>query len=113
MLEGLPALPSVDGDGFSPSSLSPSGLRRSDDSLVHVLQDRYLLPLLNSTHLYLFPGSVKHLHPEFDGALRLILDTDPYAMVCMCSCHWIVHYITCACASSVVIGVGDARYMCT
>ncbi len=32
-------------------------------------------------HLYLFPGSVKHLHPEFDAVLLVLLRTDPQALV--------------------------------
>ena len=46
-----------------------------------LLQTRYLLPANNQTHLYLFPGSVKHVHPEFDRAIDVILKTDPVAVV--------------------------------
>jgi len=66
-LDGLPALPR-----HSPVS---------QDILYGYLQDRLLLPNLNMTHVYLFPGSVKHLHPEFDSALVYLLKTDPLAMV--------------------------------
>jgi hypothetical protein len=34
-----------------------------------------------SSHIYLFPGSVKQLHPEFDSVIWLLLKTDPYAIV--------------------------------
>lgn len=42
---------------------------------------RYLLPPLNASHLYLFSGSVRYLHPEFDSALGYLLKTDPKAIV--------------------------------
>lgn len=53
----------------------------SKDEVRNLLQSRYLLPLNNQTHIYVFPGSVKHLHPEFDRAIDVILKTDPLAMV--------------------------------
>ena len=46
-----------------------------------LLQTRYLLPVNNQTHIYVFPGSVKHLHPEFDRAIDVILKTDPLALI--------------------------------
>jgi hypothetical protein len=66
-LDGLPAIPR-----HSPVS---------QDILYNFLQERLLLPNLNMTHVYLFPGSVKHLHPEFDAALIYLLKTDPLAMI--------------------------------
>ena len=60
------------------ASLPP---RASHKELWRVLQERYLLPPENRTHLYLFPASVRHLHPEFDGALAVLLRTDPFALV--------------------------------
>ncbi len=44
-------------------------------------QTRYLLPQRNETHLYLFAGSVRYLHPEFDAALSTLLRTDMKAVV--------------------------------
>jgi hypothetical protein len=40
-----------------------------------VLQTRYLLQVGNGTgaRVYLFPQSVKHMHPEFDQAVEVIL----------------------------------------
>ena len=49
--------------------------------LWRLLQERYLLPPANSTHLYLLPASVRHVHPEFDEALLVLLRTDPLALV--------------------------------
>jgi hypothetical protein len=46
-----------------------------------LLQTRYLLPVNNQTHIYVFPGSVKHLHPEFDQVIDVILKTDPLALI--------------------------------
>ncbi len=40
-----------------------------------------MLSARNQTHLYLFPGSVRYLHPEFDAALGVILKTDLKAVV--------------------------------
>lgn len=66
-LEGLPPLPTV-----PPTTHS---------ELWTVLQERYLLPPENRTHLYLFPGAVRHLHPEFDETIAVLLRTDPIAIV--------------------------------
>jgi hypothetical protein len=68
LLEGVPPLPAV-------------GTPLSQIDLWKVLQERYLLPPANSTHLYLFPGSVRHMHPEFDSALAILFKTDPNAVV--------------------------------
>ena len=46
-----------------------------------ILQTRYLFPSQNQTHLYIFPGGVRQLHPEFDSALSIMLKTDPLVMV--------------------------------
>jgi hypothetical protein len=46
-----------------------------------ILQSRYLFPPQNRTHIYIFPGSIRHLHPEFDSALSILLRTDPMVMV--------------------------------
>ena len=40
-----------------------------------------MLPSLNMTHIYLFCGSVRYIHPEFDAALGFILKTDPKAVI--------------------------------
>jgi hypothetical protein len=81
--------------------------------LQELAREVYLLPPLNHTHIkqsispygrqqqqqtpmhvYVFPGSVKHMHPEFDSAIAVLLRTDPYAFVsvrclqliyCMCA----------------------------
>ena len=45
------------------------------------LQNMFLFPPANRTHVYVFPGTVRHLHPEFDAALSLLLRTDPVAVV--------------------------------
>lgn len=68
LLEGLPYV----------TAQSP---QVSKDEVRSILQSRYLLPVNNQTHIYVFPGSVKHLHPEFDRAIDVILKTDPLAMV--------------------------------
>lgn len=68
LLEGLPYV----------TAQSP---QVSKDEVRSILQTRYLLPVNNQTHIYVFPGSVKHLHPEFDRAIDVILKTDPLAMV--------------------------------
>ena len=46
-----------------------------------VLTETYLLPSFDETHVYIFPGTVKHLHPEFDPVLLYLLLTDPRALV--------------------------------
>lgn len=68
LLEGLPYI-------------TAQSSQLSKDEVRSLLQSRYLLPLNNQTHIYVFPGSVKHLHPEFDRAIDVILKTDPLAMV--------------------------------
>jgi len=68
LLEGLPYI-------------TAQSSQLSKDEVRNLLQSRYLLPLNNQTHIYVFPGSVKHLHPEFDRAIDVILKTDPLAMV--------------------------------
>jgi hypothetical protein len=77
----------------------------SDHQLLQQLTSTYLLPDLTNllthpgrpgptsygsqpskhidTHLYIFPGSVKHMHPEFDSAISVLLKTDPFAYVCI------------------------------
>lgn len=45
------------------------------------LEARFLIPDMRQHHIYLFPGSVFHIHPEFDAVLRLLLRTDPLAVV--------------------------------
>lgn len=76
-LRGLPPLPVV------------VAARRAE--LWSVMRTKYFLPMptrersnhLHALHLYLFPGSVRHMHPEFDQALYILLKTDPAAMVVM------------------------------
>ena len=68
LLEGLPYI-------------TAQSAQVSKDEVRNLLQSRYLLPLNNQTHIYVFPGSVKHLHPEFDRAIDVILKTDPLAIV--------------------------------
>lgn len=46
-----------------------------------ILQERLLLPPLNRSHLYLFPGSARHVHPEMDTAISILLKTDKLAIV--------------------------------
>jgi hypothetical protein len=53
----------------------------SQKVLWEILKTEYLLPANNFSHIYLFPGSVKHVHPEFDAAITLLLKTDPYAWI--------------------------------
>ena len=67
LLKGLPPLPAV--------------RATSRTELWKILQERYLLPPANQVHLYLFPGSVRHMHPEFDAVLDVLLRTDPAALV--------------------------------
>lgn len=49
------------------------------------------MPIGDRNHIYLFPGSVKHLHPEFDQAIEVILRTDPLAIVIFLSFDVKVH----------------------
>jgi len=67
LLRGLPPLPAV------------KAAQRTE--LWKILEGRYLLPPANQVHLYLFPGSVRHMHPEFDAVLEVLLRTDPAALV--------------------------------
>lgn len=71
-LEGVPPI----------AELSEEGAAADRERLAQ-LQERFLLPL-NRSHVYLFPGSVKNMHPEFDAALDVLLKTDPLAMVRAC-----------------------------
>ena len=48
----------------------------SEEELASVMKDRFRIPPLNESSIYLFPGSVRHLHPEFDAALATLLQTD-------------------------------------
>lgn len=66
-LEGVPDYPRV------------AALR--DDEASVLLKTRYLLDIGNRTHIYLFPASLKHFHPEFDKAVEVIFRTDPLAVV--------------------------------
>ena len=68
-LKGLPPLPQVQA--------------ASRTLLWKLLEERYLLPPANQIHLYLFPGSIRHMHPEFDAVLDILLKTDPAALVVM------------------------------
>ena len=45
------------------------------------LESRFLIPDMHEHHVYLFPGSVASVHPEFDAAIKLLLRTDPMAVV--------------------------------
>jgi hypothetical protein len=51
------------------------------EELQTIMKKKYLLQLDNSSHVYLFPGSVKNLHPEFDQVIDVILKTDPTSLV--------------------------------
>lgn len=63
-----------------PELLPRAPALRTDDA-VSLLHQRFLLELSNRTHIYLFPASVKHFHPEFDRAVEVIFRTDPLAIV--------------------------------
>lgn len=65
-------------DGYPSLQRSP---QVSQKILWEILKNEYLLPANNFSHIYLFPGSVKHVHPEFDAAITLLLKTDPYAWI--------------------------------
>ena len=67
LLKGLPPLPTI------------SAANRQE--LWNVLQKKYLMPPASDVHLYLFPGSVRHMHPEFDAVLEVLLKRDAAAMV--------------------------------
>ena len=54
----------------------PLGSLSSEEELASVMKDRFRVPPLNESSVYLFPGSVRHLHPEFDTALATLLRTD-------------------------------------
>ena len=71
-LDGVPPLPS-----YMKSNLNPRVLASADSAL----SSNFLLPPKNSSHLYLIPCSVKQVHPEFDSALSILLQTDPQAVV--------------------------------
>ena len=75
-------------------SSGPFYKQKNAFDILDLLQQRYLLPASvrsnrveyassnnNNTHYYIFPGSVKHLHPEFDPVLKIILSTDPNAVI--------------------------------
>jgi hypothetical protein len=64
---GIPQLP-----------IAPS---MESNELWKILQSRYLFPPQNTTHMYIFPGTIRHLHPEFDSALSILLKTDPMVMI--------------------------------
>ena len=70
LLSGLPPLP-----------VEPFPRELLQGELWKTLQQRFLLPAANKIHMYLFPGTVRHLHPEFDAALGVLLRTDPLALV--------------------------------
>eukprot|EP01042_Synura_sphagnicola_P004974 gene4974-6337_t len=70
LLEGPPPLPRY----------LPSSSTVPPDELWDLLQEQYLVPPPNSSHLYLLPTSVRFLHPEFDDALAILLKTDPFAL---------------------------------
>jgi len=59
----------------------PLGPLATTDELHNVMRNRFRLPPLNESHVYLFPGSVRYLHPEFDRALEILLNTDSLAYV--------------------------------
>ena len=59
----------------------PLGEVAPKDELDSVLKDRFRIPPLNESNIYLFPGSVRHMHPEFDEALAHLLKTDMNAYV--------------------------------
>jgi hypothetical protein len=89
LLEGIPPLPSVTtttatATASSARSKEISGPVVRSPLIIedgNVLELRYLLPPLNSSHVYLFSGSVRYMHPEFDAALGFLLKTDPKAIV--------------------------------
>jgi len=72
-LEGLPPVARMRKES------APTFARTPGDWLK--LQDRLLLPPLNRSHLYLFPGSVRYLHPEMDAAISILLKTDHLAII--------------------------------
>lgn len=59
----------------------PLGEEVRRDVLWEYLNTKFLLKDANQSHIYMFPGTVKHLHPEFDSALAILLKTDPFALV--------------------------------
>ena len=59
----------------------PLGALSSQEELASVMKDRFRVPPLNESHVYLFPGSVRHMHPEFDVALSILLRTDQKSYV--------------------------------
>ena len=59
----------------------PLGALSSTEELAMVMKDRFRLPPLNESNVYLFPGSVRHMHPEFDAALSYLLRTDSKSYV--------------------------------
>lgn len=65
-------------EGLIPLSRAPP---ISTEELRGIMRSRYLLEITNQTNFYLFPTSIKQLHPEFDEVIKVILKTDPQAMV--------------------------------
>ena len=74
LLEGLPPYARVK-DKESPYA---SG---SGPEIWEKFQKFLLLPPQNRSNLYLFPGSVRQVHPEMDQAISILLKTDPLAII--------------------------------
>lgn len=51
--------------------------KSNSQSSATLMDDEYM----ENPHYYIFPGSVKHVHPEFDPVLKILLNTDPNAVV--------------------------------
>lgn len=66
LLEGFPPLP----------RMAPI----SHEEMRHIMRSRYLLDVSNKTNIYLLPTSAKHLHPEYDKVIEVVLMTDPSAI---------------------------------
>lgn len=81
-MEGIPPLPKINSSNI-PERVASQPIKRNPLIIedAQILESRYLLPQLNSSHIYLFCGSVRYLHPEFDTALGYLLKTDPKAVV--------------------------------
>ena len=58
----------------TPSTTSSSSTRSTSGS-------QSTIEGTGNPHYYIFPGSVKHMHPEFDPVLKIILTTDPNAVI--------------------------------
>lgn len=66
-------------EGIPPLAVPPAAKLTQDINMI--MQTRFLLPDLNTARMYIFPGPVTQVHPEFDIVISLLLKNDPQALV--------------------------------